>query len=163
MKYRIPIAVVAFSASAAIGLALDESFTDHAVIPVPGDRPTMGFGSTEGVKMGDTITPPKALRRFITEIDKNYEGPLKRCLKVAVSQSEYDSLVRLAYNAGGGAVCKEIVPLFNSARTDDDFVAACKAIKEWRITVKKKDCRIKANNCRGLVIRRAEESRLCQL
>jgi len=36
------------------------------VIPVKGDVPTIGFGTTTGVKLGDTTTPPKALARALT-------------------------------------------------------------------------------------------------
>jgi lysozyme len=161
-KARTAVAALFFSATGAVTLVLNENFTDHAVIPVPGDVPTIGLGSTEGVKMGDKITVPAAFRRFIVEINKNYEGPLKKCLTAPLSQAEYDSLVDLSYNAGGGAVCREIAPLFNAAKTEEDYAAACKAIEGWRITVKGKDCRDRKNNCYGLVTRRQEERAICE-
>jgi lysozyme len=62
---RIVVAALSLSAAAFGGLVLHESYSDKAIIPVRGDVPTIGFGTTEGVKMGDTITPPKAVVRAL--------------------------------------------------------------------------------------------------
>ena len=51
---RITVAALSLSAAAFIGLVVHEGYTDRAVIPVTGDVPTIGFGTTGGVKMGDT-------------------------------------------------------------------------------------------------------------
>ncbi|SOD41307.1 glycoside hydrolase family protein [Nitrosovibrio sp. Nv4] len=161
-KFRAAVAVLAFSAAGAVGLALDEYYTSEAIIPVPGDVPTLGFGSTKGVRMGDTTTPPKALRRFISEIKTDYEGPLKKCLTGQLSQSEYDTLVKESYNAGAGAICREIAPKFNAAKTEEDYAAACDSFIGWRETVKGKSCRVRANDCYGLVVRRKAASESCK-
>ena len=63
MRTRQIAAALTLSASALVGIALHEGYRDTAYIPVPGDVPTISFGTTEGVKMGDRITPPKALAR----------------------------------------------------------------------------------------------------
>ncbi len=55
---RGSVTVLALSAAALVGIVLHEGYTDRAVIPVKGDVPTIGFGTTTGVKLGDTITPP---------------------------------------------------------------------------------------------------------
>lgn len=60
---RKTVAALTLSAAALVGIVLHEGYTDHAVIPVKGDVPTIGFGTTTGVKLGDTTTPPKALAR----------------------------------------------------------------------------------------------------
>ena len=41
---RSHVAGLALSASALVGLIAREGYTDKAVIPVKGDRPTVGFG-----------------------------------------------------------------------------------------------------------------------
>ena len=56
MISRVHVAALALSASAIVGIALHESFVPTAYTPVPGDVPTIGFGTTEGVKIGDKIT-----------------------------------------------------------------------------------------------------------
>ena len=64
-RARTAVAGLALSAATLVGLALSEGYTDKAVIPVPGDRPTKGFGATfnpdgSAVRLGDTTTPPRA-------------------------------------------------------------------------------------------------------
>ena len=52
---RIQLAALTLSAATLVGIAVHEGYRDTAYIPVPGDVPTIGFGTTGGVKMGDTI------------------------------------------------------------------------------------------------------------
>jgi hypothetical protein len=65
---RRTVAALTLSAAALVGIVLHEGYTDRAVIPVKGDVPTIGFGTTTGVKLGDTTTPPKALARALTDV-----------------------------------------------------------------------------------------------
>ena len=51
---RRAVAALTLSAAALVGIVLHEGYTDRAVIPVKGDVPTIGFGTTSGVKIGDT-------------------------------------------------------------------------------------------------------------
>ena len=63
---RRTVAALTLSAAALVGIVLHEGYTDHAVVPVKGDVPTIGFGTTAGVKIGDTTKPPmmaNALKR----------------------------------------------------------------------------------------------------
>ena len=65
---RTKIAALSLSAAALVALVAQEGYTDKAVVPVKGDRPTVGYGSTfrddgSPVQMGDTITPIQALKR----------------------------------------------------------------------------------------------------
>jgi lysozyme len=46
-----------------------EGFRDKAYIPTKGDVPTIGFGFTEGVKQGDTITREQAEERLTEEVN----------------------------------------------------------------------------------------------
>ena len=153
---RVVVAALALSATALVGIALNEGYTDRAVIPIPGDVPTIGFGTTEGVKMGDRITPPKALERALQDVQK-FEGALKRCVKVPLHQHEYDAYMSLAYNIGPGAFCSStLVKLLNAG----DYTGACEQILRWKRAAGK-DCSVRANGCYGLFTRRQSEYTLC--
>lgn len=146
---RNVVAGLALSASALVGIVLHEGYSDEAITPVPGDVPTIGFGTTDGVKMGDRITPPKALERALGDISK-YEGALKKCVRVPLSQNEYDAYVSLSYNIGTGAFCRStLVKYLNESRYEE----ACNEILKWD--------KFKGKPLRGLTLRRQEEHRKC--
>lgn len=149
-KTRIKVAALALSAAGFVGVVLHESYTESAVIPIPGDVPTLGFGTTEGVRMGDRTTPPKALVRALSDLAK-YEGAVKKCVHVPLFQHEYDAATSLAYNIGTTAFCNStVVKRFNAG----DYAGACAAFEMWN----------KANGrvVRGLAIRRAQERAQCE-
>jgi len=156
---RSLIAVLVLSAAGLVGITVDESYTSRAIPdPVKGTAvPTIGFGSTTGVHMGDTTTPPKALKRMLTDVQK-FEGALKRCVKVPLHQYEYDAYINLAYNIGGGAFCDStLVKRLNA----QDYPGACEAILNWRF-VGDVDCSATGNKqCPGLWARRQRLHRQC--
>src|SRR5512139_3842162 len=121
---RPAITSLYLSAAVLVGIALEEGFTSKAVIPVPGDVPTIGFGTTEGVKRGDTITPERALVRLLQDAEEFSEG-VKRCAAVPLFQYEFDAYVSLAYNIGTGAFCNST--LVKKLKTYD-YEGACKEI-----------------------------------
>jgi lysozyme len=63
MKARIVIGALTLSASALVGIAVHEGYRGEAYRPVPGDVPTIGFGTTDGVKPGDRGRLRRGLRR----------------------------------------------------------------------------------------------------
>ena len=143
------LASLALSAAALVGIALSEGYSDQAIIPIKGDVPTVGFGSTEGVKLGDKTTPVKALARALQDIQK-YEGAVKKCVKVPLYQYEYDSFLSLAYNIGTSAFCKStLVKKLNQ----EDYQAACKEILRWD--------RANGKVIPGLTARRQKEYKQC--
>lgn len=155
---RSAIAALALSGAGLVGIVLHEGYSDRAIIPVPGDVPTIGFGSTEGVKPGDTITPPKALQRALTDAGK-YEGALKRCVTAPLHQYEYDAFVSLSYNIGPAAFCRStLVQKVNSG----DYAGACAEILRFRF-FKGRDCSLPEyrRTCGGLWTRRQQENRQC--
>lgn len=126
-RTRVSIAALVLSAAGFVGVVMNEGYTDHAVIPIPGDVPTIGFGTTENVHMGDRITPPKALVRALSDVSQ-FEGTLKRCVKVPLHQYEYDAYVDLAYNIGPSAFCSStLVKKLNAG----DYKGACAEISRW--------------------------------
>ncbi len=146
---RTTIAALGLSASGLVGIALSEGYTGRAVIPVPGDVPTVGFGTTGGVKLGDTTTPPKALERALRDVQK-FEGALKQCVTVPLAQYEYDSYVALAYNIGPYNFCSStLVRKLNAG----DYMGACSEILRWN--------RAGGRVVDGLTARRKREYQLC--
>lgn len=155
---RTAIAALTLSAAALVGIVSHEGYSDKAVIPVKGDVPTIGFGSTDGVKMGDTTTPPKALARALMDVQK-YEGALKRCVKSPLHQHEYDAYLSLSYNIGPTAFCNSnLVKKLNSG----DYGGACNEIRRWTY-FQGKNCAAPeyARLCGGLAKRREAEYRQC--
>ena len=131
---RIGIAALALSATGLVYIAQREDYrADAYPDPVHGTAvPTIGFGSTGGVKMGDKTTPVRALVRLRGDA-REAEIALKRCLpQVPMHPWEWDAVVALAHNAGVTTVCK------NNARTGPstivqrlqagDHAGACEAI-----------------------------------
>ena len=155
---RTTLAALSLSAAALVGIVMQEGYTDRAAIPVPGDVPTIGFGTTQGVKIGDTTTPPKALSRALSDMQK-FEGALKQCVTVPLHQHEYDAFVGFSYNVGSGAFCRSsMVKKLNAG----DYPGACREILRWTY-FQGKDCAAPENArlCGGLAKRRQDEYRQC--
>ena len=149
MKARIVIGALTLSASALVGIAVHEGYRGEAYIPVKGDVPTIGFGTTAGVKPGDTIEPVQALVRKLQDVQR-FEGALKQCVRVPLHQHEYDALLSLAYNIGPGAFCgSTLVRRLNAG----DYAGACAEILRWD--------RFRGEPLRGLTLRRQAENRQC--
>jgi lysozyme len=158
---RRAVATIALSASALVALVLDEGYTSTAVVPVKGDVPTIGFGSTRRddgtpVQMSDTITPEKALARALSDVQK-FEGALKQCVTAPLSQGEYDVYLSFSYNIGSSAFCgSTLVRKLNVG----DYSGACGELLRWRY-VARRDCSVRSNNCYGLWLRRQGEYQRC--
>ena len=124
---RRAVAALTLSAAGLVSLLQSEGYTSRAVIPIKGDVPTIGFGTTAGVRMGDTITPQVAVSRALSDVSK-FEGALKRCVKVPLTQGEYDAYLSLSYNIGSGAFCgSTLVRKLNAS----DYAGACEQVLVW--------------------------------
>ena len=132
-KARTAILGLVLSATGLTYIAQREDYVGTAYPdPVHGTKvATVGFGTTGGVKMGDTLPPVRALVRLRADASE-YELALKRCMPVPMHQREWDAFVGLAYNVGTTKVCK------NNDRTGPstialrlqagDYPGACEAI-----------------------------------
>jgi lysozyme len=146
---RQAVIVLALSAAGFVAVIGSEGYIDTAIQPLPGDVPTLGFGTTDGVKPGDRITPPKAVERALSDVQK-FEGAIKQCVKVPLHQHEYDAYVAVAYNVGAKAFCSStLVRLLNAGQ----YAEACAQIKRWVY--------FKGQVVQGLVNRREREYRQC--
>ena len=146
---RIHVAVLGLSAAALVGIAVHEGYRGEAYEPVKGDVPTIGFGTTEGVEMGDRTTPERALILLLKDANK-FQNAVKRCAPVPMYQYEFDAYVSLTYNIGEGAFCKStLVKKLNAG----DYGGACQEIRKWD--------KFKGKPLPGLTKRRQEEYQKC--
>lgn len=125
-----------------------EGFRAKAYIPVPGDVPTIGYGFTEGVSLGDVMTHAQADARLIVELQM-YERAVSRALTIPPNQNQFDACVLLCFNIGMTGFAKSTVC---KAHNRGDFEAAGRAFALWNKSGGKV--------YKGLVSRRAEESAL---
>lgn len=149
-RARLGIAALTLSAAAFGVLVGFEGYSEQATIPVPGDVPTLGFGTTAGVKIGDAIDPVRAVQRALTDVG-HFEGAVKNCVTVPLHQHEYDAFIQLSYNIGVTAFCKStLVRKLNAL----DYVGACNEILRWD--------RFHGRPLSGLTRRRQAEHALCK-
>ena len=163
---RTSIAGLSLSAAALVALLSTEGYTDRAIVPVKGDRPTVGYGSTfrddgSPVQMGDTITPLQAIKRSYAHIAKDERG-LKRCVTGELYQAEYDMLVDHSYQYGVASTCgSSMVRLVNAGQ----YRQACEAHTKFRF-VGGYDCSTLVNGqpnkrCWGVYQRSLERRDTC--
>jgi lysozyme len=146
---RLAIAALSLSASALVGIAVHEGYRPAAYTPVPGDVPTIGFGTTGGVRPGDKITVERALVRLLADASR-FEQAVKRCAPVPMHQHEFSAYVSLTYNIGEGAFCNSTLARKLNA---GDYEGACREILRWD--------KFKGKPLAGLTKRRQEEHSQC--
>lgn len=125
-----------------------EGFRAKAYIPVPGDRTTIGYGFTDGVKLGDTMTREEADARLVEEL-RPYEMAVWQGCTREPNQNEFDAMVLLCFNIGPAGFRRSTVL---KAHNRGDCQAAARAFGLWN----KSGGKVYA----GLTKRRAEESAL---
>ena len=151
MISRTQIGGLILAASTLVGIATHEGYKEAAYIPVPGDVPTIGFGSTKDVHMGDKTTPVRSLVRLMDEVNGVYANGVKQCVTVPLYQHEFGAYVSLTYNIGVNAFCKStIVKKLNA----EDYAGACAEISKWN--------KASGKVLKGLTIRREAERDLCE-
>lgn len=80
-----------------------ESCRLTAYMPTLNDVPTIGWGTTKGVKMGMTWTQAQADAAFAAELAEFGAQVASRLGSAPTTQGQYDAMVSLAYNIGVGA------------------------------------------------------------
>lgn len=162
MKHRVAISALAVSAAFVIAeLWPHEGWTERAVVPVPGDVPTVGPGLTKRpdgtpVRMGDTVKPLEGAARSLAHIQKD-ETQLRSCVTAPLTQGEYDVLVGFAYQFGVARVCSSgIVAAINAG----NYKAACDGYLKYRF-VAGRDCSLPGSTCRGVWVRAQDRQKKC--
>lgn len=77
-----------------------EGFRSQAYLDT-GNVPTIGYGTTRGVKMGQTITKEQAETALIRDV-QSAEKSVTQLVKVKLTQDQFDALVSFVYNLGHG-------------------------------------------------------------
>ncbi len=150
-KIRMAAGGLALSAVALIGIANHERFVGRTYIDAVG-VPTIGYGTTHGVKPGQTITPERALIRLGQDVGR-FETAMRDCIgDVPLYQYEWDAYVSLAYNIGYAGFCRSTI-VRRLKQSPPDYAGACQAIKMWN--------RGGGRVLPGLVKRREDEYRKC--
>lgn len=133
-RMRIIVSALALSAAGFIGIVSREGYTETAVIPTKGDRPTTGFGSTfredgTAVRMGDRTTPVRALHTAQAHLSKEEQKFRASLPGVALTQGEYDLYVDFVYQYGSGnwgtsSMRRQLLA--------GNYRAACDALLMWK-------------------------------
>lgn len=144
------VASLSLSGAGLIGIAVHEGWRDTAYLPTPDDVPTIGFGSTRDVKLGDKISVERGLIRLAADASEA-EKAVRKCAPVPMFQHEYDAWVSFTLNVGGGAFCTSTAAkLLNQGK----YLEACAQMDRWVYQG--------PNVLPGLVKRRADERKLCE-
>lgn len=89
------------------GMKLTEEFEGcrlEAYLDVAG-VPTIGYGHTKGVGMGDRCTLEQAAK-WLREDIAEAEAAVNRLVKVPLTQNQFDALVDFTFNLGAGNLIK---------------------------------------------------------
>ena len=143
--------------------AIKEGYTPKPVIPVKGDVPTIGNGTTvycDGKKVtlkDPAISKEKALQQLKCHIEKNAPAFNKSLHGIKVSQVEYDLYNDFVYQFGitawnGSSMLRNL--------KQGKYVQACQSLLKWKY-VAKRDCSIRSNNCYGVWTRQVDRYQKC--
>ncbi|MDH0157376.1 lysozyme [Stutzerimonas stutzeri] len=114
----------------------------------PAGIPTIGYGSTAGVKLGQTITAERA-EELLREDVRQFEAAVSRLVKVPLTQGQFDALTSFAFNLGTKSLEQStLLRLLNAG----DYPGAAAQFDRWVYASGKK--------LTGLVKRRAAERAL---
>lgn len=106
-----------------------EGFSAKAYKDIAG-IPTIGYGTTYGVKMGQFVTVEEAEDLLKADLQVAEEA-VNHLVKVPMTQGQFDALVSFTYNVGTGALAKStLLDLFNQGATvgaSNQFLAWTKA------------------------------------
>ena len=132
------------------GLALVaqfEGFRPNAYL-CPAGVPTIGYGFTEGVKLGDTMTQKAATARLLVELT-HFAGSVYAFCSASVTQSQLDAMTSLAYNIGLTAFARSSVLRMHNIGAAE---ACGRAFSLWT--------KVDGQVLRGLTTRRTKEAAL---
>jgi lysozyme len=111
------------------GEALIKSFEELRLVAYPDSKgiPTIGWGHTKGVKLGDTCTPEQAEIWFQEDSQAAVDG-VDASITTNVTQNQFDALVSFTFNVGVGAEGHSTLAQLINAR---DFAGAAAQFPRW--------------------------------
>jgi lysozyme len=165
MRSRAVVTSLSLSAAAFITLIVSEGFSPTATVPVQGDRPTVGFGSTyhqdgSSVKLGETMSPVRALQTAQAHISVDEKRFRDSLPGVELAQAEYDLYIDWTYQYGIGRWIKS--PM-RQHLLNTEYQQACDALLLPRYrTVAGYDCSTPGNKrCYGVWTRAQARYKRC--
>lgn len=127
-QVRASVATMVLAASTLVGIAVNEGYRDKAYIPVPGDKPTIDFGRTEGVRMGDKSNPVRGLQYLLKEVDGVYAAAVRKHVKVPLHQSEFEVYVGWTYQFGEAKLVDSTMLAYLN---ENQYGLACGQLVRW--------------------------------
>lgn len=118
--------------------------------------PTICFGTTRGVKLGDYKTLPEC-KALLTADMQGAVDAVDRCVKFDLTAKQWAAFADLTYNAGPTAVCDTSKSTMARKLAAGDIVGGCFELPKWD------KARVAGVLVAlpGLTKRRAEEMKLC--
>lgn len=113
----------------------------------PAGIPTVGYGHTAGVRMGDVITEAQADAFLRDDVKDSEEAVRKLC--PTTTQGQFDALVSFTFNLGEGQLKESTLRRLHN---EGNYSAAADQFARWRFA--------DGVELAGLVKRRAAEKRL---
>ena len=139
---------IALSAAGLVALASWEAFSSIPYRDIGGVW-TDGFGNTNNVQPGKSVTVPQALNQLLINV-RSAESAVNTCITKPMTQGEFDAFVKFTFNVGNRAFCNStLVRKFNAG----DNVGACNELSKWVY--------VKGQRVQGLANRREAERKLC--
>lgn len=117
---------------------------------------TICRGHTHGVKPDQVASDSQCNQWFVDDIsdaERHYNSVVQKEYPIGVKAAS----VSLIFNAGAANFDRSTLRKKLNA---GDRIGACNQFTRW-VFIGPKDCRIKSNNCFGLVTRREQEKSLC--
>lgn len=150
-KKRVAVATLAMSAIAVAYLTMPSEGLRLTAYLDPVGIPTIARGHTgPEVKLGMTVTREQADALLFEDIYKHGQG-VKKCVRVPMTQEEFDALNDFAFNVGVNAACKSsLVKKLNAG----DYEGYCNGYSAWVYARGKK--------LKGLVTRREKTIAWCK-
>ncbi|MBL3587628.1 lysozyme [Rhodovulum sulfidophilum] len=143
--------------AAATALALsfiggNEGLKTEAYLDIVG-VPTVCFGETRGVELGDSYTPAECRAMFagrLAEFEAGLDRLIADPVEALIPDRSYVGILDWAYNVGLGAAARStLIRKLNAG----DLRGACNELPRWRFAGGK--------GIRGLLIRRNKARQLC--
>lgn len=114
-----------------------------------GQPPTVCYGETEGVKVGDRYTKQQCDEMLAKKLPR-YNAEISECIHVPISDKTRAAFISFAYNVGSAGFCRSTAA---KRLNEGNIRAACDALMQWT--------RAGGRVVKGLVNRRASERAMC--
>lgn len=104
-----------------------EKFRPTAYLPTPKDVPTIGYGHTRGVKMGDTCTLQDGEDWLAADM-AHAAASVTHAVSMPLTQNQFDALVSLVFNIGGPQF---LASTMLRKLNDRDYAGAAAQFPRW--------------------------------